>query len=75
MFGNMDPNGPPPDMGGFMSGLMNNFMGGGGGKSSAPSGGMKGPQGFDDILSKDMESDIPSVVSLPKKKSGRSLHV
>lgn len=75
MFGNMDPNGPPPDMGGFMSGLMNNFMGGGGGKSSSPSSGMKGPQGFDDILGKDMESDIPSVVSLPKKKSGRSLNV
>jgi hypothetical protein len=75
MFGNMDPNGPAPDMGGFMSGLMNNFMGGGGGKSSAPSGGMKGPQGFDDILSKDMESDIPSIVSVPKKKSGRSLNV
>jgi hypothetical protein len=75
MFGNMDPNGPAPDMGGFMSGLMNNFMGGGGGKSSAPSGGMKGPQGFDDILSKDMDSDIPSIASVPKKKSGRSLNV
>jgi hypothetical protein len=74
MFGNMDPNAPPPDMGGFMSGLMNNFMGGGG-KSSAPSGGMKGPQGFDDILGKDTESDIPSVVSVQKKKSGRSLNV
>jgi hypothetical protein len=75
MFGNMDPNGPAPDMGGFMSGLMNNFMGGGGGRPSAPSGGMKGPQGFDDILSKDMESDIPSIASVPKKKSGRSLNV
>jgi hypothetical protein len=75
MFGNMDPNGPAPDMGGFMSGLMNNFMGGGGGKSSAPSGGMKGPQGFDDILSRDSVSEIPSIASVPKKKSGRSLNV
>jgi hypothetical protein len=75
MFGNMDPNGPAPDMGGFMSGLMNNFMGGGGARPSAPSGGMKGPQGFDDILSRDTVSDIPSIASVPKKKSGRSLNV
>jgi len=60
---------------GFMSGLMNNFMGGGGGGGgrSRPSndGGMKGPQGFDDILSKG-DSDIPSVqssVSAGKKRS------
>jgi hypothetical protein len=60
---------------GFMSGLMNNFMGGGGGggraRPSNDGGGMKGPQGFDDILSKG-DSDIPSVqssVSAGKKRS------
>jgi hypothetical protein len=83
MFGNMEAGNMPDmggmgNMGGFMSGLMNNFMGGGGGggKSNAPSSGMKGPQGFDDIISKDSGSDIPSVVSVSKnKRSGRSMNL
>ena len=78
MFGEMEAGGGGGGAGGgmgFMSGLMNNFMGGGGGGGSRarPSndGGMRGPQGFDDILSKG-DSDIPSVqssVSAGKKRS------
>jgi hypothetical protein len=61
-------------MGGLMSGLMNNFMGGGSSKSkptAAPprnGGGMSGPQGFDDIISKnDDDSDIPSISTTSSK--------
>lgn len=78
MFGEMEAGGGMGGGGGgmgFMSGLMNNFMsgGGGGGGRARPSndGGMRGPQGFDDILSKG-DSDIPSVqssVSAGKKRS------
>jgi hypothetical protein len=59
-----------PDMGGFMSGLLGNFMKGGGGapqqqqQSRGGGGGMRGPQGFDDIISRQSENDdIPSVNS------------
>jgi hypothetical protein len=62
-----------PDMGGFMSGLLGNFMkngsgggggGGGGGGAPPPSRGMRGPQGFDDVISReDDDDDIPSVDS------------
>jgi hypothetical protein len=81
MFGAMDGaaaggGGGMPDlgsMGGLMSGLMGGFMGGGP-KGGAPKngGGMKGPQGFDDILSKDSGSDIPSIASIPKDKGRNS---
>jgi hypothetical protein len=84
MFGAMDGaaaggGGGMPDlgsMGGLMSGLMGGFMGGGGPKGGnqkpATGGGMKGPQGFDDILSKDSGSDIPSIASIPKDKGRNS---
>jgi hypothetical protein len=68
-------------MGGFMSGLMGGFMGGpkggnsaggnGNGNGKPASGGMRGPQGFDDILTKDSGSDIPSIAEAPKDR-GRS---
>lgn len=62
-------------LGGLMSGLMNSFMNGGGGDHDEPittkNSGMKGPQGFDDVLS-GKSSDIPSIhssiVSNSKKK-------
>jgi hypothetical protein len=83
MFGAMEGGGAGgggmPDlgsMGGFMSGLMGGFMGpkggnggGAGGNGKPASGGMRGPQGFDDILSKDSGSDIPSIVEAPKGRS------
>lgn len=82
MFGAMDggakggSGGGMPDlgsMGGFMSGLMGGFMGpkggNGGGSTKPASGGMRGPQGFDDILSKDSGSDIPSIAEAPKGRS------
>jgi hypothetical protein len=91
MFADMEAGGPRGDGnidmsglmgGGFMSGLMNNFMGGGNSKpkqTTGGGGGMRGPQGFDDILTKDDGSDIPSIrsdVSAPKvKKQGKSLHL
>jgi hypothetical protein len=74
MFGQMEQSGGGGGGGGdsgarnmgFMSGLMNNFMGGGGEKSRPSNGnnggGMKGPQGFDDIISR-ASSDIPSMKS------------
>ena len=84
MFGAMESGGAGgagggmPDlgsMGGFMSGLMGGFMGpkggngGGGGGGKPPSGGMRGPQGFDDILSKDSASDIPSIAEAPRGRN------
>ena len=83
MFGAMDGagggggGGGMPDlgsMGGLMSGLMGGFMGGGakGGNQKPTGGGMKGPQGFDDILTKDSGSDIPSIASIPKDKGRNS---
>ncbi len=58
-------------LGGMMGGLMKNFMSGGGDDERPKTGGMKGPAGFDDILS-EKSDDIPSVhssiVSGPKKK-------
>lgn len=85
MFGAMDGAGGGaggmPDlgsMGGFMSGLMGGFMGPKGGNGGAganggngkpASGGMRGPQGFDDILSRDSGSDIPSIAETPKGRS------
>lgn len=89
MFGEMEAGGGGMGGGGggmgFMSGLMNNFMGGGGGGGrggggSRPSndtgGGMRGPQGFDDIISK-ADSDIPSVASSVSngKKRSRTLNM
>ncbi len=59
-------------MGGFMSGLMGGFMGpkgGNGGNGKPASGGMRGPQGFDDILSKDSGSDIPSIAESPRGRN------
>ena len=65
-------------MGGLMSGLMGGFMGGSkggnggggaGGNGKPASGGMRGPQGFDDILTKDSGSDIPSIAEAPKGRS------
>lgn len=90
MFGQMDNGGGMPDMsamggmggmGGLMSGLMNNFMGGGSSKSKpsvAPrnGGGMTGPQGFDDIISKNDEgSDIPSITTTSSKGRKRTLNM
>lgn len=90
MFGQMDNGGGMPDMGGMggmgglgglMSGMMNNFMGGGNSKtksSSAPrnGGGMTGPQGFDDIISKnDDDSDIPSITTTSSKARKRTLNM
>jgi len=87
MFGQMDNGGAMPDMGGMggmgglMSGLMNNFMGGGSSKSkpsTAPrnGGGMTGPQGFDDIISKNDEgSDIPSITTTSSKGRKRTLNM
>lgn len=84
MFGAMDGGGggggSMPDlgsMGGFMSGLMGGFMGpkggnggaGGSGNGKPANGGMRGPQGFDDILTKDSGSDIPSIAEAPKGRS------
>jgi hypothetical protein len=81
MFGAMEGGagggGGMPDlgsMGGFMSGLMGGFMGGpkggnGGGGGKPSSGGMRGPQGFDDILTKDSGSDIPSIAEAPKGRN------
>jgi hypothetical protein len=83
MEGGAGASGGMPDlgsMGGFMSGLMGGFMGGpkggnggggggNGGSGKPASGGMRGPQGFDDILSKDSGSDIPSIVEAPKGRS------
>ena len=90
MFGQMENGGGGgmPDMGGMggmgglMSGLMNNFMGGSGSKSkpaAAPpknGGGMTGPKGFDDIISKnDDDSDIPSITTVSSKGRKRTLNM
>ena len=90
MFGQMENGGGGgmPDMsgmggmGGLMSGLMNNFMGGSSSKSkpsAAPpknGGGMTGPQGFDDIISKNDEgSDIPSITTVSSKARKRTLNM
>jgi hypothetical protein len=82
MFGAMDGGGGGgaggmPDlgsMGGFMSGLMGGFMGpkggnGGAGNQKPANGGMRGPQGFDDILTKDSGSDIPSIAEPPRGRN------
>jgi hypothetical protein len=80
MFGAMDGaggggGGGMPDlgsMGGFMSGLMGGFMGGpkgGNGAQKQTNVGMRGPQGFDDILSKESGSDIPSIAEAPRGRN------
>ncbi len=74
MFGEGAPDLAKGGLGGMMGGFMKNFMSGGGDEDVPRSNGMRGPQGFDDIISKDSgkSSDIPSVhssiVSGPKKK-------
>ncbi len=78
MFGGGAPDLGKGGLGGMMGGLMKNFMSGGGDDEPVRSSGMRGPQGFDDIISEqsNKSSDIPSihssVVSGPKKK--RTLH-
>lgn len=73
MFGAMDGS-SKPDMGGFMDNLMGGFMRPSAGRATSDTGakgaGMKGPQGFDDILTKDSASDIPSIVEAPKGRNG-----
>jgi hypothetical protein len=74
MFGGAAPDLGKGGLGGMMGGLMKNFMSGGGDDEAPRSSGMRGPQGFDDVISEqsDKSDDIPSihssVVSGPKKK-------
>ena len=74
MFGGEAAAGMTGGLGGMMGGLMKNFMSGGGDDERPKSGGMRGPTGFDDVISEKSgrSDDIPSIhssiVSGTKKK-------
>lgn len=82
MFGGGSPDLGQGGLGGMMGGLMKNFMSGGDDEPIRPTSGMKGPTGFDDVISQksNHSDDIPSihssVVSITKKKNTkRTLHL
>ena len=74
MFGGEAAAGMTGGLGGMMGGLMKNFMSGGGDDERPKSSGMRGPTGFDDVISEKSarSDDIPSIhssiVSGTKKK-------